>query len=189
MDRRKGGESMERELGKRILIIGGNGSGKTTMARSLSHLTSLPLVHLDTLYWTDGWVPRQREAFLLLLQKELEREEWILDGNMRRTLPHRLLFADTVIFLDFSGIACFFGTVKRLLQNRGKTRTDMGGKCIENIDLRSLKFIFSTLSFNRKNRDYFYHCIDQCPQIKSIVLKNRRAVKKFLLQLENNSKT
>ena len=79
---------------RKVLIIGGNGSGKTTMARQLAEITGLPLCHLDTLYWTDDWQPRERSDFITLLQAELEKEEWILDGNMRRTLPQRysLLF-------------------------------------------------------------------------------------------------
>ena len=101
---------------RKVLIIGGNGSGKTTMARQLAKITGLPLCHLDTLYWTDDWQPRERSEFITLLQAELEKEEWILDGNMRRTLPQRLPYCDTVIYLDFSGIRCFFGTLKRLVQ-------------------------------------------------------------------------
>ena len=112
---------------RKVLIIGGNGSGKTTMARQLAEITGLPLCHLDTLYWTDDWQPRERSDFITLLQAELEKEEWILDGNMRRTLPQRLPYCDTVIYLDFSGIRCFFGTLKRLLQNHGQSRPDMGG--------------------------------------------------------------
>ncbi|MEE1357841.1 MAG: isopentenyl transferase family protein, partial [Clostridia bacterium] len=52
---------------KRVLIIGGNGSGKTTMSRKLAEKTSLPLVHLDTLYWTGNWQPRERSEFVELL--------------------------------------------------------------------------------------------------------------------------
>ena len=36
---------------ERILIIGGNGAGKTTFAKALAEKTQLPLVHLDALYW------------------------------------------------------------------------------------------------------------------------------------------
>ena len=65
---------------KRVLIIGGNGAGKSTMAKELAEITSLPLCHLDGLYWLDGWVPRPRDEFDLLLTAELEKSEWILDG-------------------------------------------------------------------------------------------------------------
>ncbi|MBQ7315075.1 MAG: topology modulation protein [Clostridia bacterium] len=174
---------------QRVLIIGGNGSGKTTMARQLAERTGLPLCHLDTLYWTDDWQPRERSAFLELLQAELEKSEWILDGNMRSTLPQRLPYCDTVIYLDFSGIRCFFGALKRLLLNHGTSRPDMGGTCIERFDKRSWTFIKSTLSFNKKHRAYFYQTIAEHPDVQLIVLKNRKQVSDFLRSVQKQEKT
>ena len=171
---------------KRVLIIGGNGSGKTTMARELAQITGLPLCHLDRLYWTDNWTPRARADFDRLILCELERAEWIIDGNMRRTIPLRLGYCDTVIYLDFSGIRCFFGTLTRLIKSRGRSRPDMGGECIERLDMRSLKFVFSTLSFNRRNREYIYRAIAEHPEVELTVLKNRRQVNKYLRGLERN---
>lgn len=169
---------------KRILIIGGNGSGKTTMARQLAGITGLPLCHLDALYWTDHWQPRERSSFLALLQTELEKPEWILDGNMKRTLPLRLQYCDTVIYLDFWGVRCFFGVIKRLIQNHGKSRPDMGGNCIEQFDQRSWDFIKSTLTFNKKNRADFHCMLAKHPDIKLVVLKTHRQVRNFLNDLK-----
>lgn len=173
---------------KRVIVIGGNGSGKTTMSRSLSEITGLPLTHLDSLYWTDGWVPRAREEFDALLASELEKDEWILDGNMRRTLPLRLQYCDTVVYLDFSGMRCFFGTLTRVIRNRGRVRPDMGGDCREKLDIRTWGFIFSTLKFNKVNRKNMYERIAEHPEVTLIVLKNRRQVNKFLQNLAGENK-
>ena len=75
---------------QKILIIGGNGSGKTTFAKKLAQKTRLPLVHLDKLYWKDNWQHVTQEEFDSLLLPELEKDNWIIDGNMKRTLPLRL---------------------------------------------------------------------------------------------------
>jgi len=40
---------------ERVLIIGGNGCGKTTLAQKLASKLELPLIHLDVLYWRDNW--------------------------------------------------------------------------------------------------------------------------------------
>ena len=165
---------------KRVLVIGGNGSGKSTMARELSLLTGLPLTHLDKLYWTDGWTARSDEEFDTLLLSELEREEWILDGTMRRTLSLRLSYCDTVIYLDFSGWRCFFGTLSRVIKNKGRTREDMGENCPERLDRRTLKFIFGTLKYNKKNRKRIYTAVSEHPNARLVVLKSRRQVKKYL---------
>ena len=102
---------------KKVLIIGNAGSGKTTFAKALSERTSLPLVHLDRLYWKDNWEHTTREEFDVLLQRELEESEWILDGNFNRTLPHRLQYCDTVFFFDLPTISCLWGITKRIFQS------------------------------------------------------------------------
>ena len=145
-------------------------------------------MHLDTLYWLEGWKPREHEDFDSLLMKELEKDEWILDGNMRRTLPLRLRYCDTAIYLDFSGVRCFFGTLGRVIRNRGKTRQDMGEGCPEKLDRRTWGFIFSTLRFNKKNRKYIYSCIAERKEVNLIVLKNRRQVRKYLMALQKEEK-
>lgn len=62
---------------KRILIIGCNASGKTTMSRKLAKKLNLPLIHLDKLYWRDNWT-HTTEEFDELLQEELKKDEWII---------------------------------------------------------------------------------------------------------------
>jgi len=173
---------------KKVIVIGGNGSGKSTMSVELSRITGLPLTHLDKLYWTGDWQARSNEEFDALLLAELVKDEWILDGTMRRTLSMRLGYADTVIYLDFSGIRCFFGTLGRLVKNRGRVRPDMGGECRERLNRRSLSFVFGTLKFNKKNRKRIYSAIAEHEHVRVIVLKNRRQVKRFLLTLEEERK-
>ena len=167
----------------RILIIGGNGSGKTTLARALSKELSLPLFHLDRMYWLDGWQHVSREELAARLAPVLESPRWIIDGNMKHSLRKRLEYCDTVIYLDFPGILCAWGTAGRLLRFLNKSRPDMGGECIERLDRRSLAFILSTFSFNRKNRQDFYTWIGESKHAQCIVLKNRRQVRRFAASL------
>lgn len=165
---------------KRILIIGTNGSGKTTMARELSSQLDLPLIHLDKLYWRDDWQHATREELAATLQPELEKSEWIIDGNMKHSLTHRLKYCDTVIYLDFPSVVCAWNTVKRLVLSHNKSRPDMGGNCVEKFDRRSFAFIKSIFSLNRKNRADFYKWISEAQNARLIVLKNRKQVKQFL---------
>ena len=77
---------------QRILIIGNAGSGKTTFAKQLSEKLNLPLIHLDRLYWCGNWEHLSRDEFDVILQAELEKPQWIIDGNFNRTIPHRLQY-------------------------------------------------------------------------------------------------
>ena len=162
---------------ERILIIGGNGSGKTTFAKALAEKTGLPLVHLDSLYWKENWESVGREVFDARLEVELNKPKWILDGNMNRTLPHRLEYCDTVFYLDFSSLACLFGVISRTIKYYGKTRPDMGANCPERI---SLGFYKDAFLYNRKFRKKYYGIMKEHPEIEWIVLRNRRKAKKYL---------
>ena len=142
---------------RRVLIIGNAGSGKSTFGRKLAEKTGLPLVHLDKIYWRGNWEHLTREEFDKALQAELEKEEWIIDGNFNRTLPHRLDYCDTVFFFDLPTITCLWGVTKRVLQNYGKTRSDMGGSCPEKFDRNKWELFGMILKFNR-NRKTIMRC-------------------------------
>ena len=48
---------------EKILIIGCSGSGKSTLAVALGEKLGLPVVHLDQLWWKEGWRNVTREEF------------------------------------------------------------------------------------------------------------------------------
>ena len=171
---------------ERVLIIGGNGSGKTTFSKQLEEKTGLPLVHLDSLYWKENWESVSREEFDELLEQELIKPKWILDGNMNRTLPHRLTYCDTVVYLDFSSFSCLCGVITRTIKYYGKTRPDMGKNCPERI---SFGFYKQAFLYNKKFRKKYYGYMTENPQIDWIVLKNRRQVKQYLKDLEETIKS
>ncbi len=165
---------------KKVVIIGCGGSGKSTLAVKLGEKLGLPVVHLDRLLWREGWSRVEPEEFDRLLADELKKESWIMDGNFKRTLPLRLAEADTVIFLDFSRLACLRGVLRRQIQYRGRTRPDMGDGCPEHVDFEFLTWI---LRFKRETRPKLLEILSAYPSVHKIVLKNRRQVKRFLKDL------
>jgi adenylate kinase family enzyme len=168
---------------ERILIIGGNGCGKTTLAQTLASKLGLPLIHLDMLYWRDNWVNAPKDEFDYLLLKELSKPKWIIDGNMNRTIPLRLKYCDTVIYMDFSRTICVYGAIKRVFKNYGKSRLDMGGYCPEKFDKEKIEFIKSIWKYDKANRKRFYDMLNNESTVHKIVLKNRRQVNMFLRRL------
>ena len=162
---------------ERIMIIGCGGSGKSTLARQLGDKLNLPVVHLDKLFWRPGWEQVSREEFDRLHREALAQEKWIMDGNFDRTMAERIQHCDTVIYLDFGLIACLTGVVKRVLTTYGKVRPDMGEGCPERIDWEFLQWVWN---FNRNKREKNYRLLNETEGVETIVLKNRRAVKRFL---------
>ena len=165
---------------RRILIIGNAGSGKSTFAVALAQKLGLPLIHLDQLYWQGNWEHVSREEFDAVLQAELKKTQWIIDGNFNRTLPHRLANCDTVFFFDMPAALCLWGITKRVLTNYGKTRKDMGGNCPEYFDKQKLELYRNVLAFNRQHRKDYYKLLENAAHAKVIVFRNRRQVKDFL---------
>lgn len=165
---------------ERILIIGGNGCGKTTFAKALSIKLQLPLVHLDALYWRDHWQTTPNDEFDALLLREVTKPKWILDGNMTRTLPFRLNYCDTVIYMDFPRLPCLCGAIKRVIKNYGESRPDMGGYCPERFDFPFLRTVWN---FNKSNRKRYYDLLSHADNVNVILLKNRKQVNAFLQKL------
>ena len=166
---------------ERIIIIGCGGSGKSTLARKLGSATGLPVVHLDQPSWREGWTSIPRDEFDRLLMDELEKPRWIMDGNFNRTIPLRLTYCDTVIFLDFPRLLCVLGVLRRVLGNYGRTRPDMAPGCPEKFDPAFLKWVWN---WRKNHRSRVLALLEESPAQK-IILKNRRQVNRFLDNIRN----
>ena len=140
---------------QRILVIGCCGAGKSTFAKELSSKLNLPLVQLDRLFWKPGWIEQEERVFAELLQSELDRDEWIVDGNYLKSLPLRLEYSDAVIFLDLNRWICTWRILKRWLLREGY----QADGCPQKVDLPFLKYVFW---------DY-----RQCHRTKVLELKSR----------------
>jgi adenylate kinase family enzyme len=165
---------------ERILIIGCGGSGKSTLARQLGEKLNLPVVHLDQLWWLPGWVERDRESFDALLAQQLQKPQWIMDGNFTRTMSERLRYCDAVIHLDYSRLSCVLGVMKRIVTTYGTVRPDMGEGCPERFDLDFLKWVWN---FNAHSRPEILKVLADYPDVPVYTFKNRRQLKRFLKSL------
>ncbi|MEG0320030.1 MAG: EutP/PduV family microcompartment system protein [Niameybacter sp.] len=162
---------------QKIMIIGCCGSGKTTLTKQLSNKFNIPSIHLDKLNWRDNWENISSEAFDQLLAAEVVKSEWIIDGNYNRTIPTRMAYCDTIIYLDYPRLTCLYGVIKRVVTGYGKSRPDMGGYCPERFDWDFLKFVWH---FNKNNRKKYYDLLRNQKDIKVIILRNRRQAAAFI---------
>jgi adenylate kinase family enzyme len=87
-------------VGRRVLVTGLAGSGKSTFSRALSAKTGLPWICLDLHYWKPGWVKPSDDEWREEQRALLAGEAWIADGNYHETLDVRLERAETVVVLD-----------------------------------------------------------------------------------------
>jgi len=87
-------------LGRRIIVTGLAGSGKSTFSLALAAKTGLPVIHLDLQFWKPGWVAPSGTEWRETQCGVLAGDAWIADGNYHETLDLRLERADTVVVLD-----------------------------------------------------------------------------------------
>jgi adenylate kinase family enzyme len=93
-------------LGRRIIVTGLAGSGKSTLSLALAAKTGLPVIHLDLHFWKPGWVAPSETEWREKQCDVLAGDAWIADGNYHETLDLRLERADTVVFLDMPWWRC-----------------------------------------------------------------------------------
>jgi adenylate kinase family enzyme len=88
-------------LGRRIVVWGVTGSGKTTLARRLSEALGLPRIELDAVFWNPGWVETADDEFRARLQATINRapDGWVLDGSYSRVSDIYLAEADTLLWI------------------------------------------------------------------------------------------
>ena len=98
-------------LGRRIVVIGTTGSGKTTLARRLSQLLDIPHVELDALNWEPDWVQAPTEVFRQRTEEALRGEAWLVDGNYSAVRDIVWPRAGTLVWLDYG----FLVTLRQLL--------------------------------------------------------------------------
>ncbi|MCE5342171.1 MAG: topology modulation protein [Eubacteriales bacterium] len=164
---------------ERVLIVGCGGSGKSTLARELGSMLSLPIIHLDRLFWQEGWHNVTNDVFDARLAEVLAQPRWIIDGNYDRTLPLRISRCDTVIALNYSRAVCLRSVAKRVLLSHGRTRPDMAGGCPERVDWAFLQWIWA---FNREKRPQLLAMLSEAARngVTVLTFNHRRECRKWV---------
>jgi adenylate kinase family enzyme len=166
---------------ERVLIVGSPGAGKSTLAAEVARLIGLPLVHLDQLHWSAGWVECSKEEMEAKVREAIAGARWVIDGNYGGTLPLRLTRADTVIDLDLPRWQCVLGIVQRAISHRGRTRSDMAPGCPERLDWEFLAYTFHFPGAGRRRLEETMRSFAG----RQIKLHSRGEVRCFLAGLES----
>lgn len=87
--------------GRRIIVIGTSGSGKTTMARKIAERLGFPHTELDSLHWEADWVEAPLDRFQRRATEATTGPCWVLDGNYNKVREITWAAADTLVWLDY----------------------------------------------------------------------------------------
>ena len=162
---------------RKVLVIGSGGAGKSTFSRRLGELLDLEVIHLDSLYWSAGWVEMPKAEWQAAVEELLSRKAWIIDGNYSGTLQMRLEACDTVIFLDMSRLICLWRLLKRAVLYRNESRPDMADGCPEKLNWKFMRWV---LEYPERTRPKIVELLEKGAKNKQVIrLRSRAEMERF----------
>ena len=81
--------------------VGTSGVGKSTLARRLAQILSVPYIEMDRLYWRADWQGEPDEAFFARVAATTLASGRVLDGNYNRSRPVKWRNVDLVVWVDY----------------------------------------------------------------------------------------
>lgn len=143
--------------GRRIVVIGSTGSGKTTMARELAQRLGVPHVEMDALHWEPGWEMAPTDEFRRRIVEATAGDGWAIDGNYGKVRDLVWPRADTVVWLDYSMPVIMWRLWRRTLRRVFRreelwngNRESFRGAFLS----RDSLFIWALQTYRRRKHDY-----------------------------------
>ena len=162
----------------RISIIGGAGTGKTTLSNILSEKYNIPVTHIDGIHHLKNWQVRDKAERDKIILDIVENEKWIIDGTYKDTLKQRLEKSDLIIWLDYSTFSQIKGILKRFFKNPGKEKPEIPG-CNERLNWEFLKYV---LAYRKKKRHHVVNALEGIDQSKVLIFTKQKKLNKWLKQ-------
>ena len=166
----------------RISIVGGPGTGKTTLANILSKIYNIPAINIDGIHHLPNWQIRDKLERDNIILSYVEKDKWIIDGTYSTTLNQRFEKADLIIWLDYSSFAQLKGIFKRFIKNPNKEKSEIPG-CKEKIDSKFLKYV---IFYNKKSRHHIPDNLEDISKDKVLIFKKQKDLNTWIKSLENS---
>ena len=170
----------------RISIIGGSGTGKSTLCEILAKKLKLPAIHLDAINFNENWVEIDKKERDKIISAKAKEEKWIIDGNYNKTLKERFDNADLIIWLDYSTYMQLKGVLKRFLKTRNRERPEIPG-CKERLDFNFIKYV---ITYNKKKRPEIIEILKEVSKDKVLIFKKQKDLNRWIKEWRiDNEKT
>jgi adenylate kinase family enzyme len=172
---------------RRINVVGTSAVGKTTFARSMASRLGVPHVELDALHWGPGWTNAPQDVMRERVQRAVEADAWVVDGNY--SVVRDLVWdrAQAVIWLDYplrTVLWRYAARTRRRLRSQEELWPGTGNR--EKLSMHLLQrdgllwWILST--YRRRRRDY-PPLLAARPDLAAVRLRSPRDADRWLVQL------
>ncbi len=147
---------------QKIAIIGNIATGKTTLARRLSKELKIPVIHVDTIQFTQDLKIQKLDITREILLKHEAEAQWIIDGHgPLDLLEARLKKSDQIIFLDHSPWFCWIMLTFRQFKNIFWPRAEMINKQSELTWGHTKKLYRTVWAIHKKMRPELKQILDR----------------------------
>jgi adenylate kinase family enzyme len=173
---------------RRVSVVGGCCTGKTTTSRALAATLGVPHIELDALHHDAGWQEAPADVLRARVEKAIADapDGWVADGNYHGKLGRLVLErADTVVFLDLPQRTAFRRVLWRT-SRRALTREELW-----NGNRESLRLAFSgdsiiwwVLTNHRSHRAKWPERVAGLPNLELVRLRSPREVDAWLQSIQ-----
>ena len=157
----------------KIHIIGCSGTGKTYLAKKSSNKYNIPYYDLDNIYWDNSsekyGIKTEVEKRDKLLQKILEKDDWIIEGIYYKWLEQSFKNADIIYVLDLPKYIYKFRIIKRFIKR--KLKLEAGKK-------ETLKSLLGTDKFQNEDMKEIIKILEKYKE-KVYFIKDKNEIKKI----------
>ena len=166
---------------KRIIILGGSCSGKSTLADRISTFTGYPAYHLDALFLDANWDKKVFTELVEIHKNILLKDNGVIDGNYTEVLPERLEWADLIIFIDVSTAVHLYRMLYRIFTVKFGIEKRYGNPNGTKTEF-SLNFLSWVFNWNRTQKRKIFSMLESVKDKKIVIVNspNKLDIEKLL---------
>jgi adenylate kinase family enzyme len=171
---------------KRIQLIGGSGSGKSTIAQQLAQRLNATYCDLDDLHWDPQWTEVPDEVMLARLAPIVAQERWVIAGNYKQTWPMLWPKLDLLIWLDLPLHVKVWRTLRRSLARAWRREPCCNGnyESLPRLFTRDSVVLYLLQTHAQRQREYAALMNDATrPPFAFVRLRTQREVTTFIEKL------
>lgn len=169
---------MKKNIPEKVHIIGSVGSGKTTLARTLSKKYNIPYYELDNVVWKRhklSDIRRTDEERDKYLEEIVSTNRWIIEGvHNHKWVTKSFKNADLIIFLDTPYFVRIYRIIKRYIRQLLGVET-----ANYTPSLKMFKKMFGWNRYFEKESKPELLKMFQKNKVNSIILKDNNEIDKY----------